>query len=102
MYTNPEGLSLPNVWTPAFVNSGISNYTYIPPSTPVAQTDWPTLGTLISAQTRVIVFLDAGADGTDGTVDYILPEFQMVRLPAHSFTRRSPLATHRYGKLHSH
>jgi hypothetical protein len=30
---------------------------------------------------RVVVFLDYGADGSDGgVVDFILPEFQMVRL----------------------
>jgi hypothetical protein len=100
LFTNPDGLSLPDVWAPVFVESGVcpfpvhrcfdvklkciyayigvANYTYIPPSVPVAQSDWPTLSELIDAGTRVIVFLDAGADGADGLVDYILPEFQMV------------------------
>ena len=35
---------------------------------------------MISSGKRVVVFLDAGADGSDGTVDYILPEFEMVRV----------------------
>jgi hypothetical protein len=79
LLTNPEGLSLPDVWAPSFENNSISNYTYISPSTPVAQSDWPTLGELISVQIRVVVFLDAGTDGADGLVDHILPEFQMIR-----------------------
>jgi hypothetical protein len=45
----------------------------------------------ISAQTHVIVFLDAGADSADGTVDYILPEFQMVRPPCIPSHGHSPL-----------
>ena len=80
LFTNPEGLSLPNVWAPVFEASGIAPLAYVPPHVPMARTEWPTLGALIDAGTRVVVFLDAGADGADGTVDYILPEFQMVRL----------------------
>jgi len=79
IFTNPEGLSIPDVWAPAFVNSGISDIAYVPPSLPVAQSDWPTLGEMIDNGTRVVVFLDAGADGSDGgTVPYILPEFPMI------------------------
>lgn len=40
------------------------------------QSDWPTLGQLINNGTRVVVFLDSGADVT--SVPFILPEFQMV------------------------
>ena len=79
LFTNPEGLSLPDVWAPVFEASGIAPLAYVPPHVPMARTEWPTLGELIDAGTRVVVFLDAGADGADGTVDYILPEFQMVR-----------------------
>lgn len=51
---------------------------YVPPSVPVKQSDWPTLGELIDRGTRVVVFLDAGADTSQ--VDFILPEFEMVRI----------------------
>ncbi|KAI0344768.1 PLC-like phosphodiesterase [Trametopsis cervina] len=77
IFTNPEGASLPDVWAPAFVNSGIADLAFVPPTVPLKQSDWPTLGELIDTGKRVIVFLDAGAD-TDRSVPYILPEFEMV------------------------
>ncbi|KAI0331207.1 PLC-like phosphodiesterase [Cubamyces sp. BRFM 1775] len=77
LFTNPEGASLPDLWDPPFQASGIADLAYVPPSIPVKQSDWPTLGELIDSGKRVIVFLDAGAD-TDRSVPYILPEFQMV------------------------
>ncbi|KAF7980979.1 hypothetical protein HWV62_5207 [Athelia sp. TMB] len=79
IFTNPDGLSLPGQWEPAFNASGIADLAYVPPHLPMAQTDWPTLGELIDSGKRVVVFLDAGADGSDGgVVDFILPEFDMV------------------------
>ncbi|CAL1707846.1 unnamed protein product [Somion occarium] len=77
IFTNPEGVSLPNVWDPAFQASGIAQMAYVPPSIPTKQSDWPTLGEFIDSGKRVIVFLDAGAD-TDRSVPYILPEFPMI------------------------
>jgi hypothetical protein len=79
IFTNPDGASIPGVWKPAFDQSGITPLAYVPPSRPVKRSDWPTLGQLISMNKRVVVFLDYGADGSDGgVVDFILPEFQMV------------------------
>ncbi|KAG6835514.1 hypothetical protein H0H93_000654 [Arthromyces matolae] len=79
IFTNPEGVSLPNVWKPAFDAAGISPLAYVPPLLPVSRNNWPTLGDMIDSGKRVVVFLDAGADGSDGgTVDFILPEFDMV------------------------
>lgn len=40
------------------------------------ESDWPTLGDMIDSGKRVVVFLDSGADPS--TVDFILPEFEMV------------------------
>jgi hypothetical protein len=55
-------------------------YMYIPSSPPVAQSDWPTLGELIDSGKRVVMFMDYGGEGQyGGVVDYILPEFEMVR-----------------------
>jgi hypothetical protein len=56
---------------------GITNFTYIPPSLPVKQSDWPTLGSMIDSGKRVVVFLDSEADGPD-PANFILPEFSMV------------------------
>ena len=79
IFTNPEGLSLPGQWVPAFINSGIVDLAYVPPRLPMKQSDWPTLGDMINSGHRVVAFLDHGADGSDGgVVDFILPEFDMV------------------------
>ncbi|KAJ7744741.1 PLC-like phosphodiesterase [Mycena maculata] len=77
LFTNPEGANVSTVWKPAFDAAGISDLAYVPSSLPVAQGDWPTLGSMIDSGKRVVVFLDAGADGAD-QVDFILPEFQMI------------------------
>lgn len=94
IFTNPEGVSLPNVWQPAFQNSGIADLLYVPPTVPMKQSDvsgrshfsyfillthskWPTLGQMIDSGKRIVVFLDTGAD-TDRSVPFILPEFEMV------------------------
>lgn len=77
IFTNPENVSLPDVWAPAFEASGIAELAYIPPVVPVKQSDWPTLGELIDSGKRVVAFLDFGAE-TDRSVSYILPEFEMV------------------------
>lgn len=77
IFTNPDGASLPDVWAPAFENSGIVDFVYTPPTVPMKQSDWPTLGELIDSGKRLIVFLDHGAD-TDRSVPYLLPEFEMI------------------------
>ncbi|PPQ64035.1 hypothetical protein CVT24_008848 [Panaeolus cyanescens] len=79
IFTNPDRQSIPGVWKPAFDAAGITPLAYVPPSRPMKRNDWPTLRELIDTNKRVIVFLDAGADGSDGgVVDFILPQFQMV------------------------
>ncbi|KAF9056920.1 PLC-like phosphodiesterase [Rhodocollybia butyracea] len=90
LFTNGDGLSISETWAPAFVAAGIDTVSYIPPINPMTRSDWPTLGDLISADTRVITFMDAGADGTDGPpVDYILPEFTMLWEPPFDSTDAS-------------
>ena len=42
--------------------------------------EWPTLGDMIDSGKRVVAFLDYGANTTQ--VDFILPEFDMVRHPS--------------------
>lgn len=37
IFTNPEGVSLKDVWDPAFQASGIAQLAYVPPSIPVKQ-----------------------------------------------------------------
>ncbi|KAJ7142367.1 PLC-like phosphodiesterase [Mycena epipterygia] len=111
LFTNPEGLSPATVWKPIFDAAGISNLTYIPPSLPVKQSDWPTLGSMIDAGTRVVVFLDSEADGPD-PAPFILPEFSMIWETPFSVTNASfpcsvdrihgPLATEDHMYLINH
>ncbi|KAK0228204.1 PLC-like phosphodiesterase [Armillaria fumosa] len=75
LFTNPEGLSLTDIWKPAFDEAGITDLAYVPPTKPMKRGDWPTLGQFIDSGKRVIVFLDAGVDNS---VDFILSEFTMA------------------------
>ncbi|KAF8183666.1 PLC-like phosphodiesterase [Pholiota molesta] len=76
LFTNPEAQSVSTVWKPIFDAAGITPLAYVPPSVPVKQSDWPTLGELIDSGKRVVVFLDSGADTS--SVNFILPEFEMI------------------------
>jgi hypothetical protein len=59
-----------------FSSSGISKYGYTPSSTSGPIATWPTLQTLISANTRLVSFI-ASID-YDSTYPYLLPEFDYV------------------------
>lgn len=56
----------------AYKASGLKPYTYTPLTSPLAIDAWPTLQEMITAGTRLVAFLDAGADPS---VPYILDEF---------------------------
>lgn len=56
----------------AYTSSGLKSYAYTPPTSPIDLKSWPTLGDLITAGTRVVAFVDAGANAS---VPYILDEF---------------------------
>ena len=53
----------------AFQGAGIANLSYVPPSLPITNTAWPTLGSMIDNGTRLVTFLDTGSDGS---VPYII------------------------------
>ncbi|RKF57442.1 PI-PLC X domain-containing protein 1 [Erysiphe neolycopersici] len=57
----------------AMDSSGLSKYAYVPPKQ-LAIDEWPTLQELITARTRLVMFLDYGADTTK--VPYMLDEFK--------------------------
>ena len=52
---------------------------YVPPLPVMSRDDWPTLGEMIESGKRVVIFMDKGAE-TEPTVNFILPQFKMVRL----------------------
>lgn len=69
----------PTVWQSAYQSTGLLNYTYTPPSSTngvLSLADWPTLTELITNGTRVISFLDTGADFA--SVPWLLDEFSNV------------------------
>jgi len=59
-----------------FSSSGISSYGYTPASSTGPIPNWPTLQTLITANTRLVTFI-ASID-YDSSVPYLLPEFDFV------------------------
>ncbi|KAI3595875.1 hypothetical protein WG66_008874 [Moniliophthora roreri] len=49
---------------------------FVPDNVPLRYDEWPTLGEMINAGKRLVVFLDSGANTTE--VPFILPQFEMV------------------------
>ncbi|KAL6719726.1 hypothetical protein ACLMJK_001647 [Lecanora helva] len=74
LLTNPNYANITH-FAHAFNASGITQYTYTPLPThnSADPSTWPTLGELIVNNTRLIAFIDSGAD--DALVPYILSEF---------------------------
>ncbi|KAL1979877.1 hypothetical protein VTN96DRAFT_5035 [Rasamsonia emersonii] len=74
LITNGDNVNITE-FDSAFDQSGIKKYAFVPSSSPnpLSINDWPTLQELIDAGTRLVAFLDYGADMK--TVPYILDEF---------------------------
>jgi hypothetical protein len=62
-----------------FTKSGITEYSYTPPSSTAPQTTWPTLQNLISANTRLMTFVASlDPNQVDGTNAYLMDEFTFI------------------------
>ncbi len=72
---------------PVFSSSGISEYGYTPASTTAAIETWPTLQTLITANTRLITFI--ASITYDSDYPYLLPEFIYIFETAYGITSAS-------------
>ncbi|MCJ1385483.1 hypothetical protein MMC17_008606 [Xylographa soralifera] len=74
LLTNGDNVDV-SMFDAAFTSSGIKPYAFVPASSPdvLAIDAWPTLQQLITAGTRLVVFLDYGA--SPSTYPYILDEF---------------------------
>jgi hypothetical protein len=59
-----------------FASSGISTYGYTPTSTTGPITTWPTLQTLITANTRLVTFI--ASITYDSSYPYLMPEFNYM------------------------
>ncbi|PGH12333.1 hypothetical protein AJ80_06743 [Polytolypa hystricis UAMH7299] len=74
--------------------SGLLDYAYIPPKTPMELNDWPMLSEFILSGHRAIVFMDYKANQTE--VPYILDEFtNMWETPFSPTDRDFPCPLHR-------
>ncbi|KAI0472910.1 PLC-like phosphodiesterase [Xylariaceae sp. FL0804] len=71
LITNGDDIAIAD-FGDAFTSAGLDQYVFTPDGD-LALADWPTLGDLISAGTRVVVFMDYNADTS--VVPYILDEF---------------------------
>lgn len=62
-----------------FVSANIASYAYKPPSSssPPARGAWPTLSTLIQANTRLVTFV-ASLESADSSASYLMDEFTFV------------------------
>lgn len=56
LLTNGDSMSVTE-FGDTFSSSGIKDYAYVPASSPLSISDWPTLGDLISSGKRLVVFL---------------------------------------------
>ena len=72
---NADFISVRNYSTPV-INSGLSNYAYVPPQIPMNISSWPTLSDMILMGKRAVIFIDYNANQTE--VPYILDEFSQV------------------------
>lgn len=72
-----------------FTTSGITKYSYTPPSISSAPTTWPTLQTLINGGTRLMTFVASLDTSTiDSTNSYLMDEFTFIF--ENPFTNTSP------------
>ncbi|KAI9790684.1 MAG: hypothetical protein M1833_001773 [Piccolia ochrophora] len=78
--------------------SGLKKLAYVPPKTPMALADWPTLSSLIKSGKRAVVFMDYKAD--QAAVPYVLDEFsQLWETPFSPTDPDFPCTVHRPSNL---
>ncbi|KKF93357.1 PI-PLC X domain-containing protein [Ceratocystis platani] len=68
--------SHPDLFAQYIENSGITRYAYMPPLFPMKRNDWPTLGQMIAADKRVVMFLDYQAD--QSKYPWLLQQFSQM------------------------
>lgn len=63
-------------FTAPIVNSGLSDYAYLPPLIPMTRNDWPTLSEMILTNKRAVIFMDYNANQTE--VPYVLDQYTQL------------------------
>lgn len=81
LLTNGDNVDI-SLFDTAFADSGIKSYAYIPPTTPLPITAWPSLGDMIKGGARLVVFL--------GQSPALLPPFSLANHPQKPDTGASP------------
>lgn len=90
---NSDALS-PDKYISPVTNSGLIDYVYIPPKSPMSIEDWPTLEEMIFANTRAVVMLDYEANQQE--IPWLLDEFgQMFETPFSPTSRDFPCTADR-------
>jgi len=75
LIVNIDGFA-PPAFDSVFKAAGLDTLSYSPTASFLPQTGWPTLGSMISNNTRLVTFLDTGADFTQ--VPYLIDEFTNI------------------------
>lgn len=81
------GLVDPQNFVDPVRNSGLLKYAYVPPTQPMALSEWPTLGEMILRQQRVVFMLDY--DANQAEIPWLLDEFSYMWETPFSPTERS-------------
>ncbi|TFK56708.1 PLC-like phosphodiesterase [Heliocybe sulcata] len=74
----------PSQYDTVFKAAGLDTMSYTPESSPITQSSWPTLGSMIDSGKRLVTFMDASADFT--SVPYIIDEFTNMWETAYDVT----------------
>ncbi|EPQ60366.1 PLC-like phosphodiesterase [Gloeophyllum trabeum ATCC 11539] len=74
----------PSQYDAVFKTVGLDTMSYTPASSPITQSSWPTLGSMIDSGKRLVTFMDASADFT--AVPYIIDEFTNIWETAYDVT----------------
>lgn len=70
LIVNSDSSRVPtSTFSTLYQDAGLVGMSYAPPNSVMAFSDWPTLGSMIDAGTRLVTFVSAGVDGT---VPYII------------------------------
>jgi hypothetical protein len=67
---------VPSKFAEVFQAAGLDKLSYAPSSSSLSASSWPTLGSLIDANTRLVTFLDNSADTS--SVPYLIDEFTNI------------------------
>lgn len=75
LLVNSDGI-LPSVWAASYAAAGLMSNVFVPSSVPIAYNAWPTLSSLITANTRVVNFLAQNADAQ--SEPFLIDEFTNI------------------------